>query len=108
MLLELIFISLVCFIGNFDAANLEQALLDDMFANIPTSNKCGSVGPKNGATAFNFSFSPSNESQWWKPNAQFEKYTFLVEMIHSDLNQNRTWKVRIGEYFPSLHKSAMK
>lgn len=78
------------------AISLEQALLDDMF--VPSSSQCSTPSSPSGSTStsFDYTFTWSNISSWWKQNAKYEKDTFLAEMGHMDSNVNRTWKVRFG------------
>ena len=57
-----------------------------------TSAKCTRT-----AVQSTYTFESSQETSQWQPEfAQFEQDVFLAKMQHTDVNENRTWTIRLG------------
>ena len=73
---------------------LDESLASAIFP--PTSPLC--KGAAISETKFNNQFSSTTTvSNWDVANAQYEASVFEIDMIHSDINPNRTWILRLGK-----------
>lgn len=81
-------ISLVC------TDSLDEALASAIFPS--TSSLC--KGAAISQTKFNDQFTSTTAvSNWDAANAQYEDDVFEIDMIHADVDPNRTWILRLGK-----------
>jgi hypothetical protein len=81
-------------ISRVSADTLDAALASAIFPS--TSSLC--KGAANSRTTFNNKFtSTAAVSNWDAANAQYEDDVFEIDMIHSDVDPNRTWILRLGK-----------
>jgi hypothetical protein len=75
------------------ADQLDEAIASAIFRS--SSTKCPGAGS---STSFSATYtSTMSISQWHPLQATYEPDVFEVDIIHSDVNENRTWTLRIGK-----------
>jgi len=95
---------IACSIGCVFSETLQEAIIKDI---MPGKSLLCSPAP--GSTSSDFTFTSSQEESEWfdgyeesfekynAPWSQLEKYVFNAKMMHTDVNSNRTWTVRLGK-----------
>jgi hypothetical protein len=93
---KLVLLSLSLMSPRIGADKLDKAMASAMFA--PSSSKCQGAGLPSPSTSFNTTYTSTTAiSKWDVENAQYEDDVFLIDMIHSDNNENRSWTLRLGK-----------
>jgi len=77
----------------FPVAELEQALLEDMFEGHPSSTAC--IGSSSSSYTYHHS-EPDEASNWFSSAESYEEDVFLAELHHEDDDSTKSWTIRIG------------